>query len=81
MNDIEFLEYLSKVREMKNADPSLRMGQCYYNAFPDATYLTKQIVGTIYDPFYDDENIGAFLERVYRDQVLMTTYFQRGVEK
>lgn len=50
------------------------MGQCYYMTLMDFHTTGKKwldkITGTIYDPFYDDNNIGAFLERVYNELVV-----------
>lgn len=81
MTPAQFNQYLSAVRQHKNNYPSLRMGQCYFNVLRDEMMLitpefygikgwvNTRITGTIYDPFYDDNNIGAFLERVYTELV------------
>ncbi len=38
----------------------LRMGQCYFNALPDD--LVTKVAGTSFDPFYDDDNLSAFMD-------------------
>ena len=59
-----FEEYVVDVAKMYREYPSLRLGQCYFNALIDyKPELAEKVRGRpSLDPFYQDKNIPAFLE-------------------
>ena len=58
----EFFDLFYKVFE---DNPQLRLGQAYYNVLFDIDpELAREINGTECDPFYRDDLIPAFLEKL-----------------
>ncbi len=48
----------------QTAHPSLRRGQAIYNAAYRDNPAIAQLAGTEFDPFYSDDKIEAFLEKI-----------------
>lgn len=64
---ISFSAYLERVARRKVAHKVERMGQAYFNQLhEDMPEIANQIRGTEVDPFYDDVQIGNFLNALLK---------------
>lgn len=67
LNDTEWIELIRKTLEYMHAD--LRVGQSYMNALHDVRPdLYEEILNTDNDPFYIDDNIQNFINKIRRDE-------------
>lgn len=58
-------KFFIEVLKLRNENSHLRTGQCYYNVLSDMfPELAREISGTKYDPFYDDDKIKDFLNYI-----------------
>ncbi len=65
MNYEEFLEAAMRYRYRY---PEQRVGQAFFNALVKPhTGLAEQIYGTLMDPYYDNRNLPAFLQKVMEE--------------
>lgn len=63
---LTFSQYLTRVALAKEANPSWRMGQTYFNVLQDIDLsLAERTSTTHLDPYYDDKKIGDFLSHIY----------------
>jgi hypothetical protein len=54
-------EYMAEVQRRTWATTHLRLGQIAYNLLSDCRKdLSEKVVGTEFDPFYDDSKLPAF---------------------
>ena len=51
-----------RYRTARNTGQDIRKGQVYVNSLPG--HIAKDIIGSKYDPFYRDDIIPMFLQRV-----------------
>jgi hypothetical protein len=59
---INITELESEARELYKYHPYLRYGQCLMNTlFSHSPAYYTLVTGTMYDPFYTDDNVAAFL--------------------
>jgi len=69
--DEQFATYLERVSETKKQNSTWRMGQTYFNVLCETrSDIAEKLRGTLADPFYSDERIGAFLSVVYAEWVM-----------
>jgi hypothetical protein len=65
---LEFHEFLTKSATEKELHPERRMGQTYFNVlFAFNPELADSVSGTSFDPYYEDDKIGAFLNHVCQE--------------
>ena len=64
---MDFQTYLERVARRKQAHPTERMGQAYFNQLlEDRPYIAEEVRSDdMLDPFYDDSKIGQFLVFVH----------------
>lgn len=61
-------KFVVKVEEAKRIFPTWREGQTLFNVlFVEYSELANEIRDTKYDPFYQDEKIPAFWERLEKE--------------
>jgi hypothetical protein len=65
MNNNLLVEVSVLSKFLRNKHPELREGQSLMNALGEINFsLYKEITGTENDPFYQDERIPAFFEKI-----------------
>ena len=67
----QFSLYCIMVSVARNEFPSWREGQAYFNVLKDMhPEIADEIRGGLFDPFYDDDTVTAFIAELYTNYVI-----------